>query len=112
MAIGTITKQAQLGGQTLEAVQVARISFAGDSAYPTGGTVTFAAKVAAALKLEGVDVVGVHPAGACGGYSPLYDAVADKLMVRRTGAINAANEEVPNATDLSATTFVLWVHYR
>lgn len=113
MAIGTITI-----ASTLDLPSGARLyhcSFAGDGAYPTGGTLV--ANVLAALVLaiktaelgasdtlvRGVmtpTIMDVIP-GDCGQYVPMW--VTAGLKVRDGG--HATWDEVGAATDLSATTF-------
>lgn len=107
MALGTITKPTgKKSGANAGKVVHLTVSFAGDSAYPTGGTAGFTALVNAVSPKEAFTVIGVLNADA-GGYMPVYDDVNDKLKVYRVGAINSPMAEVPNATDLSAVTFRL-----
>jgi hypothetical protein len=106
MTIGAITVGAK-SGHTNRPVFVDSIGFLGDDAYPTGGTALLAAVQAKTLDQR--DIVGVV-AGDCGGYVPVYDQASGKLKVYTSnGAAPAALAEVPNATDLSATTFNLVV---
>jgi hypothetical protein len=105
MALGTITKNAAESGNVSKALNFDTISFLGDGAYTTGGTVAFDAAIKTLTK-DGRNVIGVIP-GDCGGFIPVYSA--GKLKVFRAGATNAALEEVPNAADLSGTTFNLLV---
>lgn len=79
------------------------ISFAGDGAYPTGGTAAFEAFVIAAVGSGARDVVAIVPLD-CGVYRPVYDYAANKLKVQ-----TEAFAEVANTTNLSATTFRLLV---
>lgn len=113
MAIGTITI-----ASTLELANGARLyhcSFAGDGAYPTGGTLVadVLAKLMAAIKtaelaasdtlVRGVPtptIIDVIP-GDCGQYAPMW--VTAGLKVRDGG--HATWDEVTAAGDLSATTF-------
>lgn len=99
MAIGALVKT--LTGQmgTTQPLLINPISFAGDGAYPTGGTVAFQAKVQALFE-DHREVITIIP-GDCGGYRPVYDKANDKLKVfdENTGA------EVANTTSLSGTTF-------
>src|SRR5690242_17590658 len=67
-----------------------------DSSYATGG--------------EAIDApgdLGYHHAmaGAAGGYVPYWDRANQKIQAFRQSAATSALTEVPNATDLSATTF-------
>jgi hypothetical protein len=101
MALGTITivKQAAAHGPLFHD----RISFAGDGAYPTGGTAafetTFRSKIGSSRT-----IVAIIPDD-CGVYLPSYDIANKKLKVK--GIADGA--EVSNATDLSGTTFNLTV---
>ena len=95
------------------------IHFAGDGAYPTGGTASFKAFVQAIVKayndslgdaiIRGGD--SVTPIFVvdqdCGQYVPFYDLANDKLKVLDGGS--ATRAEVSAATDLSGTTFKLVV---
>lgn len=78
------------------------VSFAGDDAYPTGGTVDFDAYLQA-LVGDSRNVMGVIAVADSGDNIPMY--VGGNLMVklRSTGA------EVANTTDLSGVTFTLLV---
>jgi len=91
------------------------IQFAGDGAYPAGGTADFTAyvkdivAVAAAAALDAnvrgaqeLEIVDVK-AGDCGQYVPSFDLANDKLFVRDGG--HATWAEVAPAVDLSGTTF-------
>ena len=112
MALGAMSEISEKGGQTLEPRFKAHMQFAGDDDYPTGGTPGFAALVAAAAERQAVDVISVTRAGLCGGFVPIYDPVADTLLMVRTDTADAPQEEVPNATDLNSTTFDLLVEYK
>jgi len=109
MAIGAITTTEQTptnGPQRMDA-----ISFAGDGAYPTGGTAAFQTTLRAALGVGNVDVVAVIPID-CGGYVPAWDNATGKLKVyhgNNDGGADGPLVEVPNATDLSAVTFKVLV---
>lgn len=113
MAIGTVTI-----ASTVELPNGARLyhcSFAGDGAYPTGGTL--AADVTAALvlaiktaELAASDTLVRGPMtptiidlipGDCGQYAPMW--VTAGLKVRDGG--HATWDEVTAAGDLSGTTF-------
>lgn len=107
MAIGAITLAEKAGdhGPVFHDV----ISFAGDGAYPTGGTAAFLAAFQAKVPGKGArDILAIVKAGPCGGYEPVWDNANAKLMVYFADANNAADApsvEVPNATDLSGVTF-------
>lgn len=107
MAIGAITKQASGGGEVGHAASAPlfteEFSFAGDGAYPTGGTAGFEASIRGITK-DNREIVAVLTLD-CGGYTVSWDRANSKLKVYRTGAVNTPQEEVPNATNLSGTTF-------
>ena len=105
MAIGAITVASDIAKAASAPLGVAELSFAGDGAYPTGGTANFQAAVRTKMG-RAVTVLGCIKSGACGVYTPIYDKVNDKLYVE-----DAAGAQVANATDLSATTFKLLVLY-
>jgi len=106
MALGTITVPAtgdSKGGGF--PVFFDRISFAGDGAYPTGGTASFQA--AFREKVSGNrEILAVIPED-CGGYVPVYDKTNDKLKVyEQTNVVTSPLIETATA-DLSGTTFNL-----
>lgn len=106
MAIGTITAVDNAGRSTSHPTYLDLISFAGDGAYPTGGTASFQASVRTALgkAVTVVSVVGQD----CGGYFPFYDKANDKLIVyyiNNDGGADGPAIEVPNGTNLAAVTF-------
>ena len=76
-----------------------------DNSYPTGGYAITAGQFGASngRVIEGAALLGGN--AAAGGYQPIWDNVNGKLMVWRTGAVNAVAEQVPNATDLSALVY-------
>lgn len=108
MAIGAITvvSKSQIPGP----LNIDQISFAGDAAYPSGGTPGFQALVRTALGKGNVTISHVIPVD-CGGYVPEYDTAADKLKLLYGDNNNAADGPlVENATaDLHTTTFKLIV---
>ena len=112
MVLGTMTQQSEKGAQTLEPRFKAHMQFLGDSSYTTGGTTGFAALVAAAAGRAALEVISVTKVGLCGGFIPVYDPIVDSLLVLRSAGINAAQEEVPNAANLSGTTFDVLVEYK
>jgi hypothetical protein len=81
------------------------MSFPGDGAYATGGTVGFGVSVKAKIgkSCEILQVIG----GDCGVYLAQYDKTNDKLKVRKI----ADGAEPTASTDLSATTFNVTVLY-
>jgi hypothetical protein len=103
MALGTMTKNA---GESLmaDAAYLDQVSFPGDGAYTTGGSVGFQAALAA-LVGDARDVIAVVPLN-CGGYLPQYvagDPGALKVIDIASGL------EVAATTNLSGTTFNLLV---
>lgn len=107
MAIGAITAGNGVG-QNAGPISLELISFTGDASYPAGGTTGFQALVRAAVGKGDLTILAAWGQDA-GGFTPVYDKAADKLKVFRTGAVNAAQEEVPATTNLSATTFNVMV---
>lgn len=103
MALGALSKVANGQMGTTLPLIAGTLKFAGDNAYPTGGTAAFQAKVRA-LYNDSREVLGVV-ANDCGAYRPVYDKTNDKLMV----FVNATGAEVGNGVDLSGTTFNLVV---
>lgn len=108
MAIGAITvlKKADAFGE----MNADLVSFAGDGAYPTGGTAIEAA-LRTALSKGTVDVFAVIPQD-CGGYWPVWDEANNKLKVYYhdyDAVADGPGIEVPNTTNLSAVTFKLVV---
>jgi hypothetical protein len=107
MALTTVTVAKKIKGRQ-GPVLIARVSFAGDAAYTTGGS-DFKAKVLAALGLtnSNYDIVGATALD-CGGYMPAYVPSNGKLKVY-FGDYNPAAEgpfvEVANAANLGAVTF-------
>lgn len=101
MALGTITivKQAAAHGPLFHD----RISFAGDGAYPTGGTAAF--ETTFRTKIGSTRTIVAIIAEDCGVYRPSYDYANKKLKVRNL----TDGTEVSNATDLSGTTFNITV---
>jgi hypothetical protein len=100
MAIGAITVLEVTAGDG--PLRADLISFAGDGAYPTGGTANFQTLVRNALGKGRVEIIAVLGQD-CGGRTPVYDKALDKLKVYN------GTSEISNATDLSATTFRLVV---
>jgi len=105
MSISTLTESTVANADDVAAlgpVYFDLVSFHGDTSYPTGGTPGFQALVRSTLG-DNRSVVAVVPQD-CGGYTPAYDAVNDKLKVWA-----ANNTEVANTTDLSGVTFFVLV---
>jgi hypothetical protein len=107
MAIGTVTRVTggDAGANPATPTFTDLISFAGDAAYPTGGTTGFEATFRAVSGLQGRQVLSLVATGACGGYTPRYDEANDTLMVFECGADGDPFDEVANATNLSGVTF-------
>jgi len=110
MAIGTITLAASGGGQPGSAFFFDRITFAGDASYPTNG---MALEALLETKLgKSITVLGVWQADKCGGYLPIYDHAASKVLVYQYPTSIGPATEVPNTTNLSGVTFTLLVCYQ
>lgn len=106
MALGTGTLVGQPMKSHSHALDVVDLSFPGDGAYPTGGTAAFQAYVRALLpEQREVTVLAVLPGGLNGGYTPIYDAANDKLLM----VVAATGVEVADTTNLSGTTMLLKV---
>lgn len=98
MAIGAITVLEVTAGDG--PLRMDLLQFAGDGAYPTGGTPNFQAAVRAALGKGQIELIGVI-GQVCGGLHPYYDKAADKLLVYSGAA------EVSGASNQSAVQFRL-----
>ncbi len=79
------------------------LTFAGDGAYPTGGTLGFGAAVQSFYG-DGRQVLAVVGQD-CGGYVPVYVPGTDALKVYKSAGSAAPMVEVSNAANLSAVTF-------
>jgi hypothetical protein len=101
--IGALTSIDQSGVQPSAPTFHDRLSFAGDGAYPTGGTVGLEAAIQK-LRADGRALIAVIGQD-CGGYVVTYDEVNDKLKVWTTPAGGGVLVEVANAANLSAVTF-------
>jgi hypothetical protein len=99
MALGTITVKKRGGDISSAPLRADKISFAGDSTYPAGGTAGIKALVSAKLGIN-VDVIDVIGFG--GQYVLKYDDTNDKLQVFDGGSATWA-EATPG--DLSAVAF-------
>lgn len=112
MALGTpATTTAQQGQTTMRPNGVLRLSFAGDGAYTTGGTLLFGATylVAELGRLIAVtQCVGYGLTAGAITHMVSYDVATDalKVFVLATGA------EAAGAANLSTVTFDIEVHYR
>lgn len=103
MALGTITKDAEVGRQG-GPLSLALISFLGDDSYPTGGTTAFAAAVAAVLPATGMEILAVVQQNNSD-HVCRYDKTNDKLLVQ----LMSTGAQVAGAVDLSGITFELLV---
>jgi hypothetical protein len=111
MAIGAITVDASPVINSGQTRFTDFITFAGDGAYPTGGSA-----IAAAIKAKigaNRDILDVREAGLCGGFVVRWDYANQKLIVLSSnGAAPAALAEFTNAGNLSGTTFKLRIESR
>ncbi len=106
MALGTPTVRDSADAH--QQLFCATLTVAGDSAYPTGGTLLFGAFMRSALasqKKGDIDVVAAY--GHAAGYNAFYDAANDALLV-----LDGTLAQPTAATDLSAITFYLTVFYK
>lgn len=111
MALGTVTLGDEQGQTTMRPNGIARMSIVGDGAYPTGGTLAFAAttlRAALGRDVEVTQVVGYgFTAGAITHVAHYVDSTdALQVFVESTGA------EAAGAANLSGVTFDLCVFYR
>ena len=107
MAISKVVRE--LGEEAQAAAfHIDSVQFAGDSAYPTGGTPAFSQ----AIGIAPGHLFAVIPVSH-GGYIFDYDRGVDKLKVYQQPAAAAAGAmpEVPNTTNLSAVTFRALIFY-
>jgi hypothetical protein len=104
MALGVITVVKRSGDAASAPLRIDSIQFAGDSAYPAGGSAGLEALLAAKLGVT-PEIVAVIP-GHCGQYIPSWDITNKKLFVRDSQDIKTPWGEVgPAPFDLSGTTF-------
>ena len=116
MALGAMTLIDEAGAEPSAPTFKDLIQFAGDGAYPSGGTVGFSALVTALTKRGGgagggtVDIIEVA-AQDCGGYLVSYEKATDKLKVWVTPS--GGGPLIENTTaNLSAVTFNVLVTYQ
>lgn len=102
MSLGTIAIIRAAGAMPSAPTFFDRISFTGDTSYPTGGTPGFKALLRAKSLDQRAPIAVITEAA--GVYQASYDVDADKLVVR-----DGAGAEVANTTNLSGTTFKLVV---
>ncbi len=102
MSLGTIAIIRAAGYMPSAPLFVDRISFTGDTSYPTGGTPGFKALLRAKSLDQRGPVAVIVESGA--GMRAEYDVDLDKLKIYAAGGA-----EVANATNLSGTTFKLVV---
>lgn len=103
---GSITSRGKAGSSPGPCF-VENVSFPGDGAYATGGTVAFQSYVRTQLAKPNLEIVDIIP-GDCDDNKPEYDKVNDKLKVR----VISTGAEVAATTNLSAVTFNLSVVYK
>jgi hypothetical protein len=106
MAIGTLSLGSIAAPGAEPPVFLDLVSFAGDGAYPTGGTAAFQTTFRTKVK-SAREILAVIPQD-CGGYVPCYDKTNDKLKVyfaNNDGGADGPLIEVTSAADLSAITF-------
>jgi hypothetical protein len=104
MALGTITVTNDLRKSASAPLGCVELSFAGDGAYPSGGTPDFEAEVQAVVGRE-IDLLFVVKVAASGVYTAIYDKANDKLYVENAAATEASGS-------LSGTTFKLMAFYQ
>lgn len=108
MAIGTMTETAAQSDKMYVKPKRVYVTFAGDGAYPAGGTADFEASVREDLGFNG-RLVGFEPdLVQCGGYVPFYDAVNDKLYIYFTNAAGGVLIEDTTANQ-SGRTYGGWL---
>lgn len=103
MAIGAITVGDQDGAKPSAPLFVDVLSFLGDDAYPTGGTLAVEAAVRAVVG-DSREILAVLPQD-CGGYVCCYLPSTGALKVYEAAADGNPLDEVAAAADLSGTTF-------
>ena len=106
MSFGTFTQGNEAGKSPSDPVFHCAFTMVGDAAYPTGGTLGFAAALSAAYPNRSFSATSIIAArGGATGYVAEYLPATDalKVYVRTTGV------EVANTTDLSAVTFDMYV---
>lgn len=113
MALGAITPTPKI---KTAPIFVDHLAFAGDGAYPTGGTADFEGLFLAALEAAGRhspgrEILSISQVDVSG-YVLRYDDANDKLMVfySNSDAADGPLIEVPNATDLSGQAFKVIVY--
>lgn len=110
MALGSSTSSNEQGQTTMRPNGMLRTSFAGDSSYPTGGTLVFAETYLLAETGKPLTVTDVRGYGLTAGaitHFVRYDVATDALL-----AYVVAGTQVPNATDLSGVTFDVVISYQ
>lgn len=101
MALGTMTVRSRVGqDRGSNHLKAYRLSFAGDTSYPTGGTASFKSTVESAIGRKLVEIVDVV-SGDCGDNRAEHDQANDKLKVR----VISTAAEVGAAVNLSGVTF-------
>lgn len=103
----TAVEVGEQGETTMRPNFIYRVSFDGDAAYPTGGSVGFGSVFLLAASGKRLTVNDVHGYGLTAGditHFVRYDKTNDTLL-----CYVLAGTEVPNATDLSAVSFDLTI---
>lgn len=105
MSLGAFTVANEIGRKG-GPLSMARLTIVGDASYPTGGTPDFAALVATALGITGIEIEAViHQGPVTADFAVAYDKANDKLTAR----VISTGAQVANAVDLSGTTFEVLV---
>ena len=103
MALGTLTVVEKV--EAVGPLKLYRCTLVGDSSYPTGGSTGLLAKLKAATKENGLDILAVLPQGSNGDRHLEYDHANEKLFVR----VMSTGLERANATDESGATYGLTI---
>lgn len=103
MALGAMTAATPVG-QEGGPISIFKLSFAGDTSYPTGGSTGAQALIRTALGKGNIEVLGVLQQN-LSDHVMRYDKAGDALIVQ----LMSTGAEVANTTNLSGTTFDLLV---
>jgi len=106
MPLGTATLGSRSGESASQPTFTEILTFAGDDAYPAGGTTGFAAYVAAARSIENFEVLSVVTLNAPANPNYMeYDKANEKLVVyvRATGLQRAAGDDSANSYTVAVT---------
>lgn len=83
-------------------VQLETIKFTLDNSYPVGGYPLSTLVTDLLSAKEKATIHDILFQSGWQGYTPVWDRTNSKLMLYRTAAINAPQEQVPDTTDVSA----------